>query len=132
IESAANLTELQIELLRLELREWLRGKAAALGAMVLGAALVSAAFPVLLLSFGYGLVELGGMPIWASLLIAAAVGIMLAAAVVAWAILKIRGGPDFLRRSQEEFLKNIRWIERAITKPARAATADRNGVSTSV
>ncbi len=113
------LCELQAELLQVDLREWLRRCVGPAAALVVAAVILAlASMPVALMGLAYCLVEFAGLPVAASLLIAAAAGLTLAGicGLAAWRILKRERGT--FTRFKVELTRNVQWLKQVLSRSA--------------
>lgn len=116
------LLELQSQLLKVDLRNWLKGSLAP-GVVILATAglLAIASLPLLLFSLAYyvaGSTELG---LAASLLIVGGGGLLIAlvAMLAGWAAIR-RGGVAF-ERFQVELSQNVAWLKQVLGSPIETA-----------
>lgn len=112
------LCELQAELLQVDLRDWLRTCLAPSLALAAAAAIVAlASMPLVLLSLAYCLVEFAGLSVAASMLIAAGVGLLIAAICgwLAWRIVQRQRGT--FNRFNVELARNVRWLKQVLSRP---------------
>jgi hypothetical protein len=114
------LVELQAELLQVDLRDWAKGFVKAVIALTTALVLVLASLPVLLISLGYFINELSDLPLSASMLIAAGVGVLLAvlgATIGLWLMKRDHG---MLSRFNTELKRNITWLKQVLSNPSEA------------
>jgi hypothetical protein len=116
------LAELQVELLQVDMREWLRACTVPLLLLAAGLLLGLASFPVLLLSMAYGLGHVTDWPMWARLLAAGGAGLVLAGVLAVAAIQLLRRDVKILSRSSAELRRNVRWLRELLTQSKPVAS----------
>jgi hypothetical protein len=116
------LAELQVELLQVDMREWLRACTVPLLLLAAGLLLGLASFPVLLLSMAYGLGHVTDWPMWARLLAAGGAGLVLAGVLAVTAIQLLRRDVKILSRSSAELRRNVRWLRELLTQSKPVAS----------
>lgn len=118
------LAELQVELLQVDMREWLRACTGPiillLSAMLLGLA----SFPILLLSLAYGLGYVTDWSLAARLLAAGGVGLVTAGACALIAVQLLRRDVKILSRSTAELRRNVRWLKEVLTRSKSAVVPE--------
>ena len=85
---------------------------------VTGAMLLLASFPVLLFGLAW-LLSLTGLAMWASLLIAAAAGILVSGGLGWFAWRTLRTTVAVFERSRDEFSQNLTWIKTVLRSGSR-------------
>lgn len=117
------LVELQTALFQVDLRDWSRGMVKAAVALVMALALVLASAPILFIALGYFLNEVTELSLAASMLLAAAIGLITAGvcAGLGWWMLK-RDESRF-SRFKGELKQNISWLKHVLTNPSEADSA---------
>jgi hypothetical protein len=121
-KDVAALAELQAELLKVELRDWLQKCLTPVVVLAVVSAIAAlASLPVLLMSLAYCLNEFAGLSMALSALIAGAVGLAIAAACLfaAWRVLKRQRGA--FTRFKVELVRNTRWLKQVLTRPSAVA-----------
>jgi len=121
-KDVAALAELQAELLKVELRDWVRSCLAPVVVLAIVAATLSlASLPLLLFSLAYCLNEFAGLSMALSTLIASGVGLVAAAICLfaAWRVLKGQRGA--FTRFKVELVRNTRWLKQMLTRPRSVA-----------
>jgi hypothetical protein len=108
------LSELQVDLLRLDLAKSSRRARRCLIFTVVGACLLLASLPVSLFAIAETLVENVGWSRAAAFAAAAAIGLTLGALFAAGAYAMLRNGIISLQRSREELSSNLKWIKSAL------------------
>ncbi|HUG89712.1 MAG TPA: phage holin family protein [Planctomycetaceae bacterium] len=112
------LGELQGRLLLVDLREARNRALRPLVLGVVGVVLLLSSFPVLLLGLAW-LIALTGLPLWASLLIAAAIGVAVSGVLGWFAWRTIRTTFAVFERSRDEFSQNLTWIKSVLRSGSR-------------
>jgi hypothetical protein len=121
-KDVATLAELQGELLKVELRDWVRGCVVPVVVLAVVAATISlASLPVLLMSLAWCLHEFAGLSLALSALLAAAVGLVAAGVCLfaAWRVFKRQRGA--FTRFKVELIRNTQWLKQVLTRPGSAA-----------
>ena len=116
------LVELQSELLKVDLRNWLG--ASVTPALILGALAAIFALgslPVLLLSLAYYLVEVADVSLTLALLAAGGAGLLLAILLGLVACVAARRGRNAFTRFRVELASNIAWLKRVLGHPVETA-----------
>ena len=113
------LFELQTELLKIELQQWLRSVVASLGLLLAAIVVGLAAVPVLLLSLAYFLSEVAGWSLGLSLLVVGLAGLTIAVAALSVGLRRLQNGANQLSRSREELARNVRWIKSMLANASR-------------
>ena len=123
---ASVLCELQTKLFKAELETAGQKIVPPIALFALAGVVALASLPLLLVCFAFVLVEVAGLSHWLSFLLAAALGLVLAAVLGAagYFALKRFGSP--FERSQAELKRNLEWFRgsmkpQAMPKDARAA-----------
>lgn len=114
------LLELQVELLKVDVKEWARGMVLPGILAVFAVVSALAAMPVFLFGLAYLLREKTELTLWAALLIASGVGIGLAIALILTAVLLLKRDVKVLGRSAAELSRNVRWLKEVLTNPTPA------------
>lgn len=116
------LAELQSELLKVDLRNWLGGSVAP--ALILGATAAVFALgslPVLLLSMAYYLVEATDMSLPLAMLTASGAGLILAIFLGLFAWVAARRGRNAFDRFGVELKSNLAWLKQVLGRPVETA-----------
>lgn len=114
------LAELQVELLQVDMREWLRACTMPLILLAAGVLLGLASFPVLLLGLAYGLGQITEWSLWVRLLVASGAGLLAAGICAVVAVQLLRRDVKILSRSTAELRRNVRWLKEVLT-PSKSA-----------
>lgn len=111
---AVTLADLQVELLKTELRNEVGGTVKSVLLLVFAVVVILGCVPVLLMSLAYALVELADFSQALSLLIATLVGLVIAGSLAALGWRKLRNDSITLQRSRDEFSRNVDWIKQVL------------------
>jgi hypothetical protein len=115
VHDLMTLTELQVKLLVLDMKEGSRHAMLPLALILFGGCLALGCFPVLLAALGFGLVA-AGLSYWLSFLIAGIVGLAISGGAAYGGFRLLKKQAAVLRRSQAEFDRNVRWVKSALTR----------------
>jgi hypothetical protein len=116
------LVELQSELLKVDLRNWLGASAApAVILSAIAAIFALGSFPVLLLSLAYYLVEAAAMSLPLALLAAGGAGLLLAILFGLFAWAAARRGRNAFTRFRVELASNLAWLKQVLGHPVETA-----------
>jgi len=120
------LAELQSELLKVDAQESLKKLIAPVVLLVTTVVIILGCVPVLLTALALGLAE-AGLADWLAFLVAAGIGLALAAmtGLVGWQ--RLRKLPAILGRSKQEFSCNVAWVKEALTNTPRLHTPRPSG-----
>lgn len=110
-----NLTELQGQLLLVDLKQNAGALGLPLTIVALGVALLLACWPVLLMALAYALVEGAGWSHWLSFLVAGLVGLVVGGALAAGGLAFLRSAMPGLERSRQEFRDNVQWLKETLS-----------------
>jgi putative superfamily III holin-X len=119
------LTELQSELLMLDLQKSSKNAKSTVILGVVAACLLLASVPVLLLAFGELLVEQLEWSRAASYFVAALFGLVASGIVGGIAYGYVKNGLVTLERSRHELRRNISWLKSTLKAQSSSPTADR-------
>ncbi len=119
-ENLFTLTELQVKLTAIELRQNLQATRVGGSIMLAAAVLALASVPVALVGIAELLVSELGMKRGYALLSVAATGIVVAAAVIVGIVTALRKKPLGFPLSSEELTRNINWVRSVVTHSGRA------------
>ncbi|MEQ1903796.1 MAG: phage holin family protein [Pirellulaceae bacterium] len=108
-KNSLSLAGLQLQLLKLDAKEWLGRSTAAITTLAIGGLLVMAATPVLLAAAVVGLTLAGLELIWA-LLIVGGVALILGGLLVLGAISSLQSSISAFDRSHRELNNNLTWL----------------------
>jgi hypothetical protein len=114
------LMELQAELLQVDLKEWVSGVVKSTIALVAALVLLLASTPILLMALGYALSEWTDLSLAVCMLMAAGVGILLAAICAGLGVWLLKRDKGVLHRFSTELRRNIRWLKQVLTRPSTA------------
>jgi uncharacterized integral membrane protein len=117
------LVELQTELLQVDLREWATGFVRSVVAMIAALVLLLASTPVLLISVGYFISQASDLSLGVSMLIAAGIGILVAAVFAGLGVWMLRREQGMLHRFRRELKHNITWLKHVLSSPAETTAA---------
>lgn len=120
VHDLVTLSELQVKLLVVDLREGSRHALLPLGLIVLAGCLALGVFPILLAALALGLAA-AGLSYWLSFLLAALIGVIISGATGYGGYVLLKKQAKVLRRSQEEFERNVHWVKSALTQRSRPA-----------
>ena len=115
------LIELQVELLKVDLKEWARGMIWPGILAVFAVVSALAAMPVFLFGLAYLLHDRTDLTLWGALLIASGVGLVLSVALILLAVLLLKRDVKILGRSANELSRNVRWLKEVLTSATPAA-----------
>jgi uncharacterized membrane protein YqjE len=118
------LTELQAELLAMDVRETSRTVRLGLILGIAGIVIFLGSVPVMLAALAYVLVEQGGWSHAAGFGGATIVGLLLSALIVAAAWWKLRSSAVTLHRSRDELKRNIAWVKSSLRNRGQANLSD--------
>jgi hypothetical protein len=124
------LGELQAQLFVHDVKSTTQKTRTSLLLSVVGVCVLLGAVPVLLIAIGEFIAEQTGWPRSGGLAIAAVIGIVASAAILAAAWNRLNAGLNSMQRSRDEFSRNIAWIKSSLrsqpTKPdmRRSTKAD--------
>jgi uncharacterized membrane protein YqjE len=119
------LTELQAQLLALDMKQSAQKARASLILAVTGVCVLLGTIPIILFALAYVLIEQAGWSNAAGLGFAALVGLVIAGVVlgVAWAL--IRKGLVNIERSREELRRNVAWLKSSLRSHGHAHLHER-------
>jgi hypothetical protein len=124
------LSELQGQLLVQDVKNTAQKTRTSLILGVIGACALLGAVPVLLAAIGELIVEWTGWPQSAGMAIAALIGIICSAILMAAAWNRLKAGLSSLQRSRDEFNRNVAWIKTSLrSQPSRTADVKRSGTA---
>jgi hypothetical protein len=118
------LMELQAELLQLDLKEWAAGFIKSMIALATGLVILLASLPVLLMSLGYYINGSTSLSLGSSMLIAAAVGVVIALCLAGLGVWLMKRDKGVLHRCSSELKHNVRWLKQVLSRPSAAARAE--------
>lgn len=118
------LAELQADLLQADLRDWARAFAKGVAALIAALIFTLASAPVLLMSLGYYLDAATELSLSTSMLIAAAVGVVIAGIFGAIGAMLLKREQPMLHRFRTELRHNVRWLKQLLTQPSTATRSD--------
>ena len=120
------LAELQVELLRTDMRGAAKtsGRGVVIG--LVSACLLLAATPVLLEAFAEWIVLAFDLPHAASLAIVGAVTVVIAGVLLWVAYNSCKQATSYLNRSREEFLRNLDWFKKTLSSDSEHEEARPN------
>ena len=113
VGDVVTLSELQIKLLSLDLRDGTRKAIWPLALLAAGAGFGVSGSTVLLAAAAVALQQY--LPLWGGLLVAGSVGLLLAGTCLAFARRSLSGQVAMLDRSRTEFNKNLQWLKSALS-----------------
>ncbi len=114
VEDATTLIKAEIDLARAELKEGVQSKAIGAGMFAAAAALVAVASLGLLITIGFVLAEVAGLPGWASALIVS-LGLILMAVVLALIGKKKLSAEISVDTMKQNVQEDIAWIKQHLT-----------------
>lgn len=112
------LTELQLQLLAVDLRESAGKTLVPTGMVMFAGMLALGCFPVALIAMSYLLIG-WGLPFAGAFGLAALVGLIVAGVFLYIGIRSFQNSMDALQRSREEFSRNLTWIKNVLKKSRR-------------
>ncbi len=115
------LAELQVKLMKVDLKEGLSRLVAPLLMGIAGITALLASLPVLLLAIAALLQELAGMSSGVSLLLASGIGLVLAALLGGWALSAVRRSFPMMERSRTEMTYNLEWMKHILSRHRQSA-----------
>ncbi len=116
----ATLVELQAKLAAADFKESLAKTAIPLVLVIVGAILLLAALPVLLIGVGSLLAPVLGWSFGLAVLVTAVVALAIAAVLVLVSVGRLAHGFDSFRRSREELTRNIAFIRTVVVHSGRS------------
>jgi hypothetical protein len=116
------LTELQSQLLMLDLQKSGQKAKATIILAIIAACLLLASIPVALIAFGYLLVEQLEWSVAGSMALAALLGLVLCGTVAAVAYGYVKQGLVSLDRSRHELRRNVAWLKSTLHTQAKRPT----------
>jgi hypothetical protein len=123
------LAELQAELLKVDVRDWAKSFVKAVAAMVAALVLLLASAPILLISLGYFINQSSDLSMAASMLIAAGVGVLLAAVAGGLGVWLLKREHGMLDRFSGELKQNISWLKQVLSNPTAVDPARAEAVA---
>jgi hypothetical protein len=121
------LTELQIRLLAVDVRDAKQKSGAAMTLLVGGAVLMLGCVPVLLFGVAHLLIEFAQWPPSGAYACVSALGLMIGGAVGYGGWRKLMTAAGVLSRSREELLETLQWIKQALRPGAGRAEVSKYG-----
>jgi hypothetical protein len=118
------LAELQVELLQVDMRDWLRACTMPMILLAAGVLLGLASFPVLLLSLAYALGQVTEWSLAVRLLAASGAGLIVAGIFAVVAVHLLRRDAKILSRSTAELRRNVRWLKEVLTQSKSAVVPE--------
>lgn len=115
------LMELQAELFQLDVREWVQSFIRPILAIALAGIVLLATAPVALLSIGYLLAAQTELPLWGAMMVAAAIGVAVAATSAGLGLWLLKRDRRMLHRFSSELRKNVQWLKEALTAAPSSA-----------
>lgn len=112
VGNVVTLSELQLKLLSLDLRDASRKAAPLVGVVAVGAFLVGSGITLLLAALGIALSAI--LPLWGALLAAGLAGLAIGVGLLALAAKALNMRAAILDRSRVEFSKNLMWLKTAL------------------
>lgn len=112
------LTELQLQLLRVDLRESAGKTLVPTGLVVFAGMLAIGCFPVALIAMSYLLIG-WGLPFAGAFGLSALIGLIVAGIVMYIGVRRFQHSLDALQRSREEFSRNLNWIKNVLKQSRR-------------
>lgn len=122
---AIELAELQAQLLKLDVQTAVHNTGISLRLMIVGACLLLGCVPVALTAIAELLIAQAGWSRAASFAAAAAIGLVLSAAAGAPAWRRVQQALAALRRSSDEFNRNLAWIKTNLKRDKSSRYVDR-------
>lgn len=108
---AIKLAELQVALLKMELRDFLRAAATPVVLLLFSFLLILGCIPVVLLGLAYMLVDFAGLSPALATCSVGAIGVVGAGLAAVWGAQKLRAVALALERSRGEFQRNLDWVK---------------------
>jgi uncharacterized membrane protein YqjE len=112
------LTELQLELLGVDLRESVGKTIVPTGLLLFAGMLALGCFPVALIAMSYLLIG-WGLPFAGAFGLSALVGLIVAGIVLYVGVRRFQHSLDALQRSRDEFSRNLTWIKNVLKQSRR-------------
>ncbi len=119
VHDMLDLLELQIKLLRFDLNRWVNETKLPALMLASGLVILLSGFPVAVLGLGLLLSDVGGLPRWLAIFLAAGIGTAAGGLILAGAWTMLRRRMAILQRSQEEFVTNIQSVKNALKRKQR-------------
>jgi hypothetical protein len=116
------LVELQSQLLKVDLRNWLKmSLVPGIALFAVGSLIALASLPLLLLSGAHYLAEAAAISLAASLLIVGGGGVLVALLIALTGWLAIRRGRGAFERFRVELEQNVAWLKQVLGSPIETA-----------
>jgi uncharacterized membrane protein YqjE len=112
------LVELQTALFQVDLRDWSRGMVKAAIALVAALAFLLASTPILFISLGYVINETTELSLSASMLIAAACGLLVAGVSAVIGVWMLKRDQSVFHRFKGELKQNVDWLKQMLKNPS--------------
>lgn len=110
------LTELQLRLLAVDVRDAKQKSGAAVSLLLGGVVLMLGCIPVLLLGVAHLLIEFAQWPASAAYACVAVAGLLVGGAVGYGGWRKLMSAAGVLSRSRDELIETLQWIKRALSR----------------
>lgn len=110
------LGELQLELLKSDVRESMHRIVPASVMMIAGAVLAVGTVPVILISLGHAIALWSGLTLAASFAISAVLGLIVAAVVAYAGYRSISRALTTFERSKRELIRNVQWLKETLKR----------------
>jgi hypothetical protein len=123
IHDVVELTELQFQLFKMDLRESLLRMAVPAALWAIGGLLLAGCFPIGLICLAEALVHFAGMNPVTAFAIVTIVGALVAVVFAVGGWLLWRRALGTFRRSRDELARNVAWIKRALRRRGRPETS---------
>jgi hypothetical protein len=125
LHDVMTLGELQLQLAKLDFKQCLGKLVVPAVAVLFGVILLLSCLPIALVCIAFAFNEFAELSLTVSFLLALAIGLVVGALVALAGAWYFRKGLGVLRRSQEEFMQNIRWIKTVLKRLGGVTSARR-------
>ena len=120
VQDLFTLSELQLRLLLVDLRQGLWNLVPPAVLLALGLAVAVSCLPIAMMTLAWALIEAAGMAHWRAFAIAllAGIGVTLVFLLAGWVLL--RRQEEMFERSRAEWRLNVKWVKDAIRRQGRS------------
>jgi putative superfamily III holin-X len=131
VQDLFTLSELQLRLLLVDLRQGLWSLVPPVALLLIGLAFALSCLPVAMMTLAWALIETANLAHWRALAVAllAGIGLTLIFLIAAWVLLRRQEG--MFLRSGDEWRQNLKWVKDAIRRQGRPPFGRSSSTSTS-